>query len=84
MEEDYDYEVTEEFKRLTSWDYRKMGVYILTNFDTTIEQDLERIYILRDLGYSPYVMIYINRSCRRDMYYGVCRDGRTQGQLFIK
>ncbi len=47
-----------EFKRLTSWDYRKMGVYILTNFDTTIEQDLERIYILRGLGYSPYVMIY--------------------------
>lgn len=48
----------EEFKRLTGWDYRKMGVYILTNFNTTIEQDLERIYILRDLGYSPYVMIF--------------------------
>lgn len=46
------------FKRLTGWDYRKMGVYVLTNFDTTIEQDLERIYILRDLGYWPYVMIY--------------------------
>lgn len=48
----------EKFKRLTGWDYRKMGVYILTNFNTTIKQDLERIYILRDLGYSPYVMIY--------------------------
>lgn len=48
----------EEFKRLTDWDYRKMGVYILTNFNTTIEQDLERIYILRDLGFSPYVMIF--------------------------
>ena len=47
-----------EFKRLTGWDYRKMGVYVLTNFDTTIEQDLERIYILRDLGFSPYVMIF--------------------------
>lgn len=23
-----------------------------------LEQDLERIYTLRDLGYSPYVMIY--------------------------
>ena len=33
-------------------------MYILTNFDTTIEQDLERIYTLRDLGYWPYVMIY--------------------------
>lgn len=47
-----------EFKRLTEWDHRKMGVYILTNFNTTIEQDLERIYILRDLGFSPYVMIF--------------------------
>lgn len=48
----------EEFKRKTNWDYRKMGVYVLTNFNTTIEQDLERIYTLRDIGYSPYVMIY--------------------------
>jgi len=31
---------------------------MLTNFNTTIEQDLERIYTLRDLGYTPYVMIY--------------------------
>lgn len=46
------------FKEMTGWDRRKMTVYVLTNFDTTIEQDLERIYILRDLGYWPYVMIY--------------------------
>lgn len=46
------------FKDITGWDRRKMTVYVLTNFDTTIEQDLERIYILRDLGYWPYVMIY--------------------------
>lgn len=48
----------EEFRRMTGWGYWKMGVYILTNFDTTFEQDLERVYILRDLGYNPYVMIY--------------------------
>lgn len=47
-----------EFKRITQWDKRKLTVYVLTNFDTTIEQDLERIYILRNLGYWPYVMIY--------------------------
>lgn len=46
------------FKDITGWDRRKLTVYVLTNFDTTIEQDLERIYILRDLGYWPYVMIY--------------------------
>lgn len=48
----------ERFKEITGWDKRKMRVYVLTNFDTTIEQDLERIYTLRDLGYWPYVMIY--------------------------
>ena len=35
-----------------------MAVYVLTNFNTTIDQDLERIYTLRDLGYNPYVMVY--------------------------
>ena len=47
-----------EFRQLTGWGYWKMGVYVLTNFDTSFEQDLERVCILRDLGYSPYVMIY--------------------------
>ena len=46
------------FSELTGWDRRKMTVYVLTNFDTTIGQDLERIYTLRELGYWPYVMIY--------------------------
>lgn len=48
----------EMFKKITQWDKRKLAVYMLTNFDTTHEQDLERIYILKDLGYLPYVMIY--------------------------
>lgn len=33
-------------------------VYVLVNFDTTIEQDLERIYTLREMGYWAYIMIY--------------------------
>lgn len=37
---------------------RNKAVYVLTNFNSTIEEDLYRIYTLRDLGYSPYVMIY--------------------------
>ena len=46
------------FKTITGIDYRKLGVLMLCNFDTTIEEDLERIYTLRDLGFSPYVMLY--------------------------
>ncbi len=46
------------FKEITGWDKRKLPVYVLVNFNTTLEQDLDRIYTLRDLGYWPYVMIY--------------------------
>lgn len=38
-------------------------VYTLVNFDTTLEQDLERIYSLRDMGYWAYVMIYDKEHC---------------------
>lgn len=38
-------------------------VYTLVNFDTTLEQDLERIYTLRELGYWAYVMIYDKEHC---------------------
>ena len=34
------------------------AVYCLTNYDTTMEENLYRIYTLRDMGYDPYVMIY--------------------------
>lgn len=46
------------FKEITGWKARKTSVYVLTNFNTTIDQDLERIYTLRDLDYDPYVMVY--------------------------
>lgn len=34
------------------------AVYVLTNYDTTHEYDLYRVYTLRDMGYDPYVMVY--------------------------
>lgn len=33
-------------------------VYCLTNFNSTFDEDLYRIYSLRDWGFNPYVMIY--------------------------
>lgn len=33
-------------------------VFVLTNFDSTPEQDLERVYTLRDMGFEPYIMVY--------------------------
>lgn len=35
-----------------------IGVYVLTNYWSTHEQDLERCYKLRILGFKPYVMVY--------------------------
>lgn len=34
------------------------SVYVLTNYNSTMDENLYRIYTLRDLGYDPYVMIY--------------------------
>ena len=42
-------------------------VYILTNFNSTMEENLHRIYVLRDLGYDPYVMIYDKPSAPREV-----------------
>ena len=42
-------------------------VYCLTNFGSTMEENLYRIYTLRDLGYDPYVMIYDKPSAPREV-----------------
>lgn len=69
--------------------YRKKGhcktVYVLTNYDSTMEENLYRIYTLRDLGYDPYVMIYnkpeapkdirrLQRWCNNKIIFKKCRD----------
>lgn len=33
-------------------------VYVLTNFNSTMDENLYRVYTLRELGYGPYIMIY--------------------------
>ena len=42
----------------------KVMVYILTNFDTTLEQDIYRIQLCRELNISPYPMIYDKEHCK--------------------
>lgn len=43
----------------------KAIVYTIVNFSTTLDQDLDRIYTLRDMGYWPYVMIYDKEHCAK-------------------
>lgn len=49
------------YKALTEKKKREAFVYVLTNFNSTHEQDLHRIYTLRDIGFNPYVTIF-NKS----------------------
>ena len=42
----------------------RVMVYILTNFDTTLEQDIYRIQLCRELKFSPYPMIYDKEHCK--------------------
>ena len=50
------------FKECTNISDRRAIVYMLTNYDTTIEEDLYRINKIRELGYSPDVRIYRKES----------------------
>ena len=54
-----------KFCAVTGFDRHKgqVMVYILTNFDTTLEQDLYRIQLCRELNISPYPMIYDKGHC---------------------
>ena len=47
-----------KLKEKTGWYRTRISVYILTNYNTTIDQDLERIREVKKLGFNPYVMIY--------------------------
>ena len=50
-------------------DPRRKTVYCLTNFNSTMEENLYRIYTLRDLGYDPYVMIYNKPEAPKEIRY---------------
>ena len=43
------------------------AVYVLTNFNTTMEENLYRVYTLRNMGYDPYIMIYDKPHAPREV-----------------
>lgn len=55
----------QEFKRISGWNRSKVTVYILTNFNTTIDQDLERVMFVRSLNFQPYIMRYDKEHIKR-------------------
>lgn len=79
----------ERFKTFSE-EFRRKGdgcktVYVLTNFNSSMQENLYRIYTLRDLGYSPYVMVYnkpsapkrirdLQRWCNNKKIFKTVRD----------
>ena len=64
---------------------RKGMVYCLTNFNSTMEENLMRIRILSELNYDPYVMVYdkphapqeildLQRWCNNKIVFKKCPD----------
>ena len=71
------------FKGMNPLSDNKTIVYILTNFDTTIDEDLYRIEKVRELGYLPDIRIYrkptapqilkdLQRWCNNRIIYRSC------------
>jgi len=64
-------DLTEHFRRFAAAYRRKSAstkvVYILVNFNSTMEENLWRIYTVRDLGYDPYVMVYDKPHAPQDI-----------------
>lgn len=79
-----------KFRRFAERFRRKSNigmVYCLTGYNSTMEENLYRIYTLRDLGYDPYVMIYnkpnashelinLQRWCNNKIVFKKCPDFR--------
>lgn len=70
-------------------------VYVLVNHTSTLEQDLERIYKLRDIGYWAYVMIYdkkhagqiyfdLQRWCNNRFIFARCQRFEDYGRIVKK
>ncbi|MBQ6481725.1 MAG: hypothetical protein IJI45_11455 [Anaerolineaceae bacterium] len=47
-----------KFAERNSLNYRQRRVYVLVNYWSTLNEDLRRVYWLREHGFDPYVMVY--------------------------
>lgn len=63
-----------QFADVSGFKRAKVMVYVLTNYNTSIEQDLARIMYIRSLNFTPYCMIYNKSSLKRgDIHFKLSR-----------
>lgn len=72
------------FKEITGWEHHKVSVYVLTNFNTTPEQDLTRIMFLRECDFSPFVMIYDKEHIVQGGFYSHLQRWANRRDIFWK
>ena len=71
-------------KNLRVRDRTRTVVYVLTNYWSTLDEDLMRIYWLREHRFNPYVMVYdkehaprqirrLQRWCNNRIIFGACK-----------
>ena len=85
--DNYEFKTYEKLKRvrkLLKKNGRNLRVYVLTNYNTTHAQDLERVYKLIELDYDPFVMIFdkpnapkvtrdLQRLCNNKFIFRACK-----------
>lgn len=57
------------FRDKTNYKRDKVSVYILVNYNTTIEEDIYRIEFVKSLGFSPFVMVYDKHKINNNTVY---------------
>lgn len=57
----------ELYSKYGALDERKRRVYVLANYNTTMEENLYRVYKLREMKFDPYVMIYDKPHAPKDI-----------------
>jgi hypothetical protein len=57
------------FVKNTLFSYQKISVYVLVNFNTTFEQDLYRIYKIKEIGANPFVMVFEKEKADKKYRY---------------
>ena len=74
--------IKEKIKILKDHNINHCLFYVLVGFNTTQEQDLHRLQVLKELDQRPYVMRY--KSCNGNRWYNDLASWANQQRFFMK
>jgi hypothetical protein len=74
----------EMFKKAIDLDRWRLVVYVLCDYNTTIQEDLDRIKTLYSMGYFPYVMLFEKHKLPAQHIYRKIQHWANSKHLLIK